>query len=191
MTQNIQTMAAPKPLVPCARVQNGGRSAMQIKAHPTSYGGTRFRSRLEATWAAFFDICGWRWQYEPLDLAGWSPDFALGNDLSLLCEVKPVALQYNRDVPTAFNKVLPNSGLCLGLGPYVSQYGPMLGVMTNLLDFGDVAILGIPGNCDASIFALGWSDGGLDLVSDKRPKGEADFQIVWRTAQNATQWRPA
>jgi hypothetical protein len=46
-----------------------------IKSHPTLYKGTMFRSRLEARWAAFFDLAGWEWQYEPIDLMGWTPDF--------------------------------------------------------------------------------------------------------------------
>ncbi len=46
-----------------------------IKAHPTTYGSTLFRSRLEARWAAYFDLAGWSWEYEPVDLNGWSPDF--------------------------------------------------------------------------------------------------------------------
>lgn len=57
------------------------------KARDTEYAGCLFRSRLEATWAAFFDICGIKWVYEPFDLPGWSPDFLI-ND-TLLCEVKP------------------------------------------------------------------------------------------------------
>jgi hypothetical protein len=32
-----------------------------FKAIPTRYRNTNFRSRLEAKWAAFFDIVGWRW----------------------------------------------------------------------------------------------------------------------------------
>jgi hypothetical protein len=48
---------------------------MMLTAIPTRYGGVQFRSRLEARWAAFFDLAGWRWQYEPIDLAGWIPDF--------------------------------------------------------------------------------------------------------------------
>lgn len=48
-----------------------------LTAIPTRYSGVQFRSRLEARWAAFFDIAGWRWQYEPIDLAGWIPDFRL------------------------------------------------------------------------------------------------------------------
>lgn len=44
-------------------------------AIPTAYGGVNFRSRLEARWAAMFDLLGWRWEYEPLDLDGYIPDF--------------------------------------------------------------------------------------------------------------------
>lgn len=46
-----------------------------IKSHPTEYRGVQFRSRLEAKWACFFDLANWKWQYEPIDLEGWSPDF--------------------------------------------------------------------------------------------------------------------
>ena len=31
----------------------------------TEYQGCRFRTRLEARWAVFFDLCGVRWEYEP------------------------------------------------------------------------------------------------------------------------------
>lgn len=46
-----------------------------IKAHPTKYAGVEFRSRLEATWAAFFSLIDWHWEYEPIDIDGWVPDF--------------------------------------------------------------------------------------------------------------------
>lgn len=36
-----------------------------MKAIETSYAGRRFRSRLEARWAVFFDRAGIDWQYEP------------------------------------------------------------------------------------------------------------------------------
>lgn len=35
-----------------------------IKAIETKYKGYRFRSRLEARWAVFFDACGYNWEYE-------------------------------------------------------------------------------------------------------------------------------
>lgn len=69
-----------------------------VKAHPTMYNGVQYRSRLEARWAAFFDLIGWQHEYEPIDLPGWSPDFRVvfpcghsecPSHHSLLVEVKP------------------------------------------------------------------------------------------------------
>lgn len=59
-----------------------------MKAIPTKYAGVQFRSRLEARWAAMFDLLGWRWEYEPIDLDGYIPDFIVRG--SLLVEVKPI-----------------------------------------------------------------------------------------------------
>lgn len=61
-----------------------------IAPKPTFYDSIRFRSRLEATWAAFFDLVKWRWEYEPLDLKGWIPDFVLHGVEPIAVEVKPV-----------------------------------------------------------------------------------------------------
>jgi hypothetical protein len=60
-----------------------------IAAIPTVYRGRRYRSRLEARWAAFFDCLGWQHEYEPFDLGGWSPDFLLPA-FKALVEVKPL-----------------------------------------------------------------------------------------------------
>lgn len=68
-----------------------------IQAHPTTYAGVNFRSRLEARWAAFFDLCQWEWDYEPIDLIGWSPDFILKGEKDIIIEVKPVSIS---QVPT-------------------------------------------------------------------------------------------
>lgn len=60
------------------------------KAIPTTYANVRFRSRLEAKWAAFFDHMLWPWEYEPIDLDGYIPDFVLPFEPGpLLVEVKP------------------------------------------------------------------------------------------------------
>jgi hypothetical protein len=66
---------------------------MSRTAIPTEYNGVQFRSRLEARWAAFFDLCGWSWAYEPADLPGWIPDFRLGPPRvdALYLEVKPAS----------------------------------------------------------------------------------------------------
>lgn len=54
----------------------------EIKAIETRYKGYRFRSRLEARWAVFFDALGIKWEYEKegydLGDGGWYlPDFWL------------------------------------------------------------------------------------------------------------------
>jgi hypothetical protein len=68
---------------------------MTVKAIETRYKGYRFRSRLEARWAVFFDAFPLRWEYEPegydLGAAGYYlPDFYLP-DLNggTFVEVKP------------------------------------------------------------------------------------------------------
>lgn len=66
---------------------------MQIQAIETVYRGYRFRSRLEARWAVFFDTLSIDFDYEPegYDLAEagyYLPDFYLP-DLRLWLEVKP------------------------------------------------------------------------------------------------------
>jgi hypothetical protein len=65
---------------------------MQLKPIETAYKGYRFRSRLEARWAVFFDALGVGWEYEKegydLGPAGWYlPDFWLP-DLRCFVEVK-------------------------------------------------------------------------------------------------------
>ena len=68
-----------------------------IKAIETSYRGYRFRSRLEARWAVFFDMLNIDWRYEPegfelSDGTRYLPDFHLprfNDDNGLWVEVKP------------------------------------------------------------------------------------------------------
>jgi hypothetical protein len=68
----------------------------QIKAIETQYAGCRFRSRLEARWAVFFDALDIAWEYEPegfeLPSGRYLPDFRLHGRLvwgPLWFEVKP------------------------------------------------------------------------------------------------------
>jgi hypothetical protein len=67
---------------------------MPIKAIETRYAGYRFRSRLEARWAVFFESLGAQWEYEPegfdLDSVQYLPDFRVTTgDLVYWYEVKP------------------------------------------------------------------------------------------------------
>lgn len=63
-----------------------------MKAIETQYKGYRFRSRLEAKWAIFFDALGIQWDYEieGYDLEGeyYLPDFWL-KTVNMWAEVKP------------------------------------------------------------------------------------------------------
>lgn len=61
----------------------------EIISIPTVYKGCQFRSRLEASWVAFFDLVGWQWEYEPFDMKGWTPDFLLHFKTKALVECKP------------------------------------------------------------------------------------------------------
>lgn len=77
------------------RAGDAGRAGMMVKAIETQYKGYRFRSRLEARWAVFFDAMGIEFQYEPegFDLGDgilYLPDFWLPKD-GLWIEIKPIA----------------------------------------------------------------------------------------------------
>jgi hypothetical protein len=59
----------------------GADMTERIGAIETKYAGCKFRSRLEARWAVFFDSIGIKWQYEPqgFETGGFKylPDFRL------------------------------------------------------------------------------------------------------------------
>ena len=66
---------------------------MKIKAIDTEYDGHKFRSRLEARWAVFFNEMGWEYEYEPegyilSDGTWYLPDFYL-TEYDVYVEVKP------------------------------------------------------------------------------------------------------
>lgn len=87
-----------------------------FKSVPTEYRGFVFRSRLEATWAAFFDNAGFGWQYEPYDLSGWCPDFVITHHdflpKEMMVEVKP-SWDMAREKFPQFEKSGVDQVLCL------------------------------------------------------------------------------
>jgi hypothetical protein len=156
-----------------------------ITAHPTTYGGVNFRSRLEARWAAFFDLLEWKWEYEPVDLYGWVPDFRLGPlPPTKLHPGEYYGIKYLRD-PRPFVEVkpveLPDTGDCT---PGLSEA------------FKTDKIERAVGDDDHSVLLLGnsyehvwripdtdWADGAIHL-------GYLRNQRLWREAGNMVQWRP-
>jgi hypothetical protein len=72
---------------------------ISMKAIETVYMGYKFRSRLEARWAVYFNTAGLNWEYEPegfefADGTRYLPDFWLPQ-VKMWAEVKPKELNTN------------------------------------------------------------------------------------------------
>jgi hypothetical protein len=106
---------------------------MEIEAKPTGYNGVVFRSKLEATWARFFDVIGLAWEYEPTQIPGWIPDFLIAG--WWLAEVKPMpVIGAGADKDPAFQKAIRDfDTVLLGDGP-----GDALGMVVRRMDDGGV-----------------------------------------------------
>lgn len=104
-----------------------------MKAIETEYKGYKFRSRLEARWAVFFDACGVRWEYEPegfvLDNGQYYlPDFLLhdvdgrvGGDLYV--EVKGKMTQEDADKIYSFSGLKEVRGIQETVNPILVVAG--------------------------------------------------------------------
>jgi hypothetical protein len=64
------------------------------------YNGLQFKTRLEARWAAFFDLAKWEWHVNPVSVGDWTPDFRVtfpcphsecGGSHTLLVAVLPLS----------------------------------------------------------------------------------------------------
>jgi hypothetical protein len=81
-----------------------------ITPKETIYNGIEFRSMLEAKWACFFDITGWQWQYEPMQINNRVPDFIIYTKSDyyetdkIIVEIKPSTM-----IDTKFKIDLLNS----------------------------------------------------------------------------------
>lgn len=116
-----------------------------IKPIETRYKGYRFRSRLEARWAVFFDELGIEWEYEKegFDISGirYLPDFWLST-VNLWAEVKPQALNDRERILTTQLSVTTGYDVLWLVGvpenhPYgaISQYGSQTYCLTNYKDY--------------------------------------------------------
>jgi hypothetical protein len=162
---------------------------MSQPAIPTRYKGINMRSRLEARWAAMFDLWGWRWEYEPLELHGYVPDFLVHLDTPLLVEVKP-AVARDASVEETIRKIeasgWPGDAWIAPLSPLGAYRGWMRAATPDWDDaylFGCASHLGI---CSS------WS--GRCLVCGSRSyesDASAFISACWAEAGNLTQWRGA
>lgn len=97
-------------------------------AIPTTYRGCRFRSRLEARWAVFFDHLGIGWQYEPQGyLVGanrpYLPDFLL--ECGTWVEVKGTEDQLDHRLMRESALDLPQMSATGEPGPKLLVLGPV------------------------------------------------------------------
>lgn len=156
-----------------------------INAIETRYGGVVFRSRLEAKWAAMFDLVGWRWTYEPRDFNGWIPDFAVHAWRDIYVEVKPVS-----DFPAAVAAKMERSG-CDDRMMIVGDCVPL---------FGHTSFFGWYCHPDSGFEVVGFSPadeqlfpgsrfGFMDQHNDHADAGEV--LALWREAGNRTRWNPS
>ena len=138
----------------------------------TRYGGCRFRSRLEARWAVFFDHMRLKWEYEPEGYRLpngelYLPDFFLpeldvsGKALGLFVEVKPDRRE-NRvwDPPHGLPK-------CSGLATEEIPVLLAVGYPDDCMGFLFAPATGIssPGGSKANGLCIeGWAAGGCMLM---------------------------
>lgn len=177
-------------------------------AKPTEYKGISFRSRLEARWAAMFDILGWTWEYEPECDGFYIPDFLLHGPRGqrVYVEVKPMAT-FLGDRPAIVAKARDAIGT-----------EELLLILTDEFPHGvcfDVAAIGFLDGPDVEDFAIlfqpgarhhglefdfgcafgswvgkltGAYDGNALFESTMVSKG--DLLQLWSRAGNAIQWKP-
>jgi hypothetical protein len=166
-----------------------------IKAHPTLYAGVMFRSRLEARWAAFFDLLGWEWKYEPVDLDGWTPDFYLKFPCShsecngchdLYVEVKPYSrdeqfeghFAYKVEYGCVMGEV-DEDGVCRGVSigaDGAGRFGLDSGVARFMIGHGDGG-----GDYDLRFFVP--NDGNCGSLANSLS------MELWKEAGNKVQWQ--
>jgi hypothetical protein len=158
-------------------------------AHPTLYKDVMFRSRLEARWAAFFDLVDWGWQYEPYDLKGWTPDFLVRFECGhsecagfheLLVEVKPFStvgeFEGHPCMDHAYGDGIPaDASAAFGICPNVTHFEMVHGAGGGahvVEDFVRSVSVIPPRGCEAP-------DNGI-----------YDLDLMWTWAGNTTRWKP-
>lgn len=181
-----------------------------VNAIETTYKGYEFRSRLEAKWACVFDQLWWPWEYEPIDLNGYIPDFHVDlGRTKFFVEIKP-AMTKNELVP-ALDKAAKALGdrdeQILVLGGSIGQEDPReyrwnpVALMTQYAyaEVDDVYLARCP-TClrivPLTIFGI-WGfpccavpNGENKHYNHELPITHEDIEPVWAAAHNATKWKP-
>jgi hypothetical protein len=137
-----------------------------MNAIPTHYTGVNFRSRLEARWAAFFELIKWRVSYEPLDLNGYIPDFISTETLHgrvWLFEIKPICTTNVSDFISQTLETVTKIKMSGWAGPFC-----ICGALGQLVFFEPDLV-----------------HGPVQCVEDTCD----NWRTAWREAGNRVQWR--
>jgi hypothetical protein len=179
---------------------------MNVAAIPTEHNGCVYRSRLEATWANFFDLAKWQYQYEPFDLNGWIPDFVLlVKKHQTLVEVKPYCTLeefFVNGVVDKINKAMEGDKrevLLLGCTIIECSFGAAIGWLSDRVWWQEET-LAITQPAAAALDNNGFfSDidsfmnritGEYDGAHHLEPISLQDGKKVFNLAQNNARWQP-
>ncbi len=173
-----------------------------IKPIPTRYKGRLYRSRLEARWAAFFDLAEWKTEYEPLDLDGWSPDFLIDEYVQILVEVKPQSSYFQEDsfyfdyvsagickaVLLLTNEILPYHGLLAGQEEELHTIGKIIVQEAGLME--SPAVVGVFWGNSYRVGLCVESEHWQDLITGQQGEcfvvDNGDVPFMWQEAANRT-----
>jgi len=177
-----------------------------IKAKPTTYAGCRFRSRLEAQWAAFFDELSWDWEYEPFDLEKWAPDFSIRCfDANMLVEVKPIEWATNTERNNQIISQRPDLEKIKGQAVLILGTSLIRTRAVNNFKPIDLASIGVfvfaDGRKEHAVFrrcygkrvsiTSGYSKIGFQGVAYEDfqdPMTLSEMQFLWNSAKSKVQW---
>ena len=169
-----------------------------FKAIPTRYRDIHFRSRTEAKWAAFFDLCGIDWQYEPAECDRWFPDFIIGcGSQTYLVEVKPIWFRSISDSDQIVQSQLADTfekchdaTLCLGLGPCEAEDENGF-AWSNVVGYQKFIGRDVY-QTQEKYYPIGfYKPGVLSFLSQFSRFEPIDLMPYWEKAQNKTQWKPS
>lgn len=186
-----------------------------IRAIPTIYRDVQYRSRLEARWAAFFDLIDWPARYEAIDLAGYIPDFIVTFPRGpMLIEVKPAMApdELLRRQDGILGSSWEHEAILVGSWPFLRQRGSwdedvQLGIFVREMwsmdeqqaddahRWADAAMLVTCRTCGQFSLSAesasyecrvcGVNDGG----NHREMTIAQQVESMWRQAGNLTQWR--
>ncbi len=160
---------------------------------PTKYSGVQFRSKLEAKYACLFDLLKISWEYEPVELRGYLPDFVVdvpflaGDKVysPVLIEVKPVFSP--KDFRDSINTIANSgwTGAAIVAGAMIHKKELFVNQPEYIIGYGHPIVNEDHGRANSGDwFRVGWSgaDGGFMIG------GPTDITALWREAQNRVQW---